>query len=372
MNLKEHYEDIIEKIEKKAKKSYGEKAGNIAEDICKEEFINIREFNAIFKFMTGYSLIDYIKERQMMIAYKTLIDNEEFDSQSAIEISGLDNQNSFGKKFKETFGLTPTEAHSKHNESLYKDPLKWEQLISNEHPKSRPVKESEDKIFGIVRPQYEKIVEVLDYKSLYGFDDLQSEVAFEVSEKYNISIKDAFTLVYDYSEYCRLIDNKVPDEKKLKFLINPRSSQMRRLYFEATGSVFGAFELIEEAEESGINIKKIGSEYLEIYYENHYDDCNLEELLEQIKKFEALGGKDFEEYMELVYNLGFSEEDAARGIPAELEDCDFEEDAWSEFQNETIEQWVKDNDDYNNSEKMMIDYDEDNPYYDDSDTDILE
>ena len=100
MNLKEHFESIIEKIEKKAENPYDQKASNIAENICKEEFINIREFNAIFKFLTDYSIIEYIKERKMMIAYKMLIEAEEFDPQPVIEISGLDNQNSFGKKLK--------------------------------------------------------------------------------------------------------------------------------------------------------------------------------------------------------------------------------------------------------------------------------
>ena len=123
-------------------------------------------------------------------------------------------------------------------------------------------------------------------------------------------------------------------------------------------------ELIEEAEECGCKIGFIDPEYLYVHYEHHY--CELDELLVHIKKFESLGGKDFEEYMQLIH-LGVSERAAAKGIDDSIPETMERED----YTNDLFEKWAAEQTDYANCDRLDKPYDEDNPFYSDDEEDEL-
>ena len=105
-------------------------------------------------------------------------------------------------------------------------------------------------------------------------------------------------------------DLKITKDEAFKYLISSSSKKMKRLYFNITKSVIAAMDLIDEAKESGCNINKVDLEYLNVYYDDLY--CDFDEFLNQIAKFEELGGKDFEEYWDLIYVFGFTPEMAVR------------------------------------------------------------
>lgn len=365
MNLKERFDIIITEIENKATEPYGIKAINIAEDICQNLYINIRDFNAIFKFLTDMSPLDYIRERKMMAAYKIIIEETEYNPDPAIEVSGLENQQSFGKKFKETFNITPKEAFEIKDDTLYTVPLSWDTISTNVLENVNERFETEEIKFGIERTQYNKIMEALDYQALYNLNDIQSEIAFQISKNDNKSLKEAFTLVYEYLHYCECVDNNKTADENAKFLLSVRAKRLKHLYFKVTQSVYGAMELIEEAEDYGCKIGFIDPEYLYVHYEHHF--CELDELLKHIKNFEALGGKDFEEYMQLIH-LGVSEEDAAKGMD-DTYAFDYETitQLMENSENESFEKWAAEQTDYANCEKIDIEYDEDNPCYSNDD-----
>ena len=73
MNAQERFECYISEIEKMAEKSECLKPNKIAEKLIASHGIGIRDINAVFTFLTESSLINYIKERQMMAAYKAII-----------------------------------------------------------------------------------------------------------------------------------------------------------------------------------------------------------------------------------------------------------------------------------------------------------
>ena len=100
MNAKEKIEKIITDAEKMARDNFG-KADEISIEIATTMFMGCRELKDVFKFFTGRSLNEYVKERKMMAAYDYMLRQEKLNIDKAIEISGLDNQSSFGKKFKE-------------------------------------------------------------------------------------------------------------------------------------------------------------------------------------------------------------------------------------------------------------------------------
>jgi hypothetical protein len=97
MNAKEQFDKIIETIEILSNDLDGIKARDIAEHVSSMLGLGCRDVGAIFAFLTGYSLLDYIKERKLMAAYKMLISIPLLDIEGAITVSGYDNQRcSFG------------------------------------------------------------------------------------------------------------------------------------------------------------------------------------------------------------------------------------------------------------------------------------
>lgn len=72
---------------------------DIKASIALNSGLSNRDLNTIFTYLTGRSLKDYITERQMMAAYKDIIEMREFNIDAAIILTGYDNQSSFTKKF---------------------------------------------------------------------------------------------------------------------------------------------------------------------------------------------------------------------------------------------------------------------------------
>ena len=128
MNAKEKIEKIIFDIEELATNDCI-KASEISEIVAANLFMGYRELNDVFKFFTDRSLNEYIKERKMMAAYELLIEQDDFNINQCIDISGLDNQSSFGKKFKEVFGVSPYDAFTAKDQTRCLPPLSWNSIF---------------------------------------------------------------------------------------------------------------------------------------------------------------------------------------------------------------------------------------------------
>ena len=197
MSVKERFNKMMAELERLANAPENLKPRDIAISISRMTGIGYRDLNTVFSYLADTSLLDYIRERQIMAAYKTIISIPMFDVQMAISVSGFDNQSSFGKKFKEVFGLTPKEAHQKKDESLLAEQLTWD-VVSNginlfdkktvcaPKPKTR---------FGIDEKQYKVLQEALDLEALYEFDEQRSEVAFSIFRNDHVPMKSAFDFV---------------------------------------------------------------------------------------------------------------------------------------------------------------------------------
>ena len=140
--------------------------------------------------------------------------------QDAIQISGLSDQPTFDKKFKKTFGMTPTEAYNKKDYSILTARLTWKgssQIEVTERTKENNISDlSNDTVFGLARYRYEEVKEEIELQELYGFYELQSELAYYIYKTYDISLKDSFRFVdeYEYREYTK--ENEEKDEQELK------------------------------------------------------------------------------------------------------------------------------------------------------------
>lgn len=87
MNAKERFNSMIKEIERDAENGQMT-ARAIAQKLCDINFLEYRVLSAIFMYLTGFSLLEYIKERKMMSAYKMLISCPLLNIEAAIVVSG--------------------------------------------------------------------------------------------------------------------------------------------------------------------------------------------------------------------------------------------------------------------------------------------
>ena len=150
MNVKERFNNMIEQIEKIISNGNCLKPRDVAKRIAASQVMSFRDLNTIFQYLTGHSLLDYIRERQLMESYSMLISIPVFDVEMAITVSGYDNQSSFSKKFKQYFGVTPKEAFLGKDETKLKPATKWDMLSAiNAKAVESAVPKHEDAKFGI-------------------------------------------------------------------------------------------------------------------------------------------------------------------------------------------------------------------------------
>ena len=320
MNVKEKFEKIIIDIENFVQND-SRKASNISEQIAFNMLMGYRELNDVFKFFTNRSLNEYVKERKMMAAYELILTQDEMNVDNAIEISGLDNQSSFGKKFKEVFGMTPQAAFSKKDKTKLLPPLSWESLSSIEG-QTNGIHSAEHNMtdcYGVTFEQYNNILQAQEYQALYDFNDAQSLTAFKIHESENVPLKDAYSFVEDYLHYMECINIKYDESKELEFLLSVSSKKIKEIYFSVAESISEAMDIIETAKENGYSLTKKHIYYLSVYCKDPY--CYFDEFLQQVERFEELNGNDFEEYWEMIYLWRFSPEDAVKGYNDSLDEC---------------------------------------------------
>ncbi len=375
MNAREKFEKIITDVELYIGESYREKEIDIAKMIAKDMLMGIRELSEVFKFLTGDSLIYYIKGRKMMTAYRSLICNNKLNIEMAIDISGLGNHSSFATKFKAIFGMTPTEAFEKKDKSKIVEPLSWS-AISSSNLDSLVDKSTDEEgsnmIFGIKAEQYNKIVEAQEYQALYDLSAFQSEIAFKIAKKDDVTLKESFELVYNYIDYIKYIKGETSfKDELLDILLTSKTKKLRYLFFNVTNSVSGALVLIDEAEECDCDIYTLDLEALYIYYKEPL--CDFEEFLSNLEDFNTYGGTDFEEYYDLIHTYGFSSEAAAKRTNVTDEELDREEEVrnWIFEKTDSIfDKWAEEETDF--SDKIDEEYDSDNPCYSDEEDEDIE
>lgn len=263
MNAQKRFECYISEIEKMAEKSECLKASEIAEELISSHGIGIRDINAVFTFLTESSLIYYIRERQMMAAYKAIISSEKFNAEIGISITGYSDQSAFGKAFKQRFGMTPKEAFEKKDLSKYIEKLTWDALAKDavlfEHTeiKVKPVKMR----FGISEEQYRIANYAADLQVLFDLDDYQSEKAFELAGIINIDMKLAFEFISEYC-LCFIMDNELSLSES-SFLMD-----VAKVYFNVVQNVYQAWDLVDVIKKYHYKVSDFSPAFLQMYHEN--------------------------------------------------------------------------------------------------------
>lgn len=123
MKIVERFNSMINMIENAVFSEKSLKATEIKMETAQYCGLSLRDLNTVFTYLTDSSLLEYIKGRQIMAAYSVIISMKQFDIEKAIDISGYDNQSSFGKRFKEVFGMSPKSAFRKKDKTKLVGPL---------------------------------------------------------------------------------------------------------------------------------------------------------------------------------------------------------------------------------------------------------
>lgn len=204
MKISEKYNKIINEIEYSVRNEYADlTAKEQLEKIAQNNGYpssDLRYFNTAFQFLTETLPWDYIKRRRLMYAYEVLINQEVYEVEKAILIAGYDNQNSFTKKFRSEFDITPRQAWKKKNKELLQSPMFWDVLegVDMNMDNVANVIEPEQTILGIDVKIYDKFVEFQNMCTTYGVRAEQGESAYAIAEKYDLDLDKAFDYVSNY------------------------------------------------------------------------------------------------------------------------------------------------------------------------------
>ena len=212
VNAKENFNKTIWKIEDLAADD-SLNSQDISEKITDLNNLTLRDMATVFKYLTGGTLLEYIKLRKMMASYLFLINGETRNISGAVGKSGLSDQPSYTKAFKSIFGLTPKEAYLKKDPKLFREPLTWDAL-SLEDISLFPVKEHPAELkssrFGIEEAKLSKAAEAMNLEAFYDFSPLMSQYAFDLAEKTGKPMKETFRFVDSFREMVE--PTKEPDE----------------------------------------------------------------------------------------------------------------------------------------------------------------
>ena len=200
MNAKEKYDNVINLIEDQILEAESLKPIDIATSITKNIGIALRDLASVFLFFTDNSLISYIRDRQLMAAYRIIIDSKEFIISDAISFTGYSDQPTFTKAFRKLFDMTPKEAWNLKDDSKIKPPLFWDNISTSENKRDKA--EEDDmkivEIFGMKPEKFAALTEALALKTIYGFDQQQCEMAVDLARRYKTPLKEAFSFVDDF------------------------------------------------------------------------------------------------------------------------------------------------------------------------------
>ena len=375
MNAKDRFNDVIRHIEERAFSGEYRRAGEIAEEVCRMTGLGIREINAVFIFLTGGPLLEYIKDRKMMAAYSELIKGERFDVSRALEIAGYDNQSSFGKRFRERFGMTPSEAYARKAASMFRKPSTWDHISADRELPAEvlsEVKSVSHTVFGIDRERYARIQQAEDYKVLFGMDEVQSEVAFRLAEAEHADMLAAFEFVEEFvREFC--LDREhcfTMSQRQLEKAIGERRDLLP-LCLELGHTVYRAAYIAKVLGYYKLKVSEVPLEDLKHF---HWGEESFSDFMEKYIHYYRAGRQvPIEEFLDLVYGENLEPELAAYGedwmdvLGGGIENMGREmylmHREYEEF-DPIFEKWADEETNYANTERFDHEPDMDNLAYD--------
>lgn len=376
MNAKDRYNEIIAEIEKGACDE-NIRTDEIVRYISKKFGYDMRELNSLFSFMTGDTMLAYIKGRKLMAAYRLIITSDKSSKETmplAVSVSGYNDQSAFCHKFSDYFKMKPTEAYKLKDTSLVTNPQMWDDISFDcTFPDLKEDEMKSKTKFGLPQEIFDKIIEAYELENLYSFSPMFSQIAFELSEELSLPL----TITFSFADKIRDCGNEFEDEEYDDDGLTP-DGRMREiacdpfiqyLYFECNLSPEFAFDLMDRCYKyTKEDLMKMEKELIRSYamlneyihfdtykaaYEYYYQNAN-----------EAYEDEDFENYLDYIC-AGMPKEEAFKEIipSGELYDYCDENAKISDMLSDVLDLYEDDNE-YFTSNEYIEDFNEDEYYYD--------
>ncbi len=314
MNAEQRFDALTDLIEQEVSKRYSKPAAYIAQDVCAVLGMGIREVNAVFSFLAGVPLLEYIRERKLMASYRLLITQDEQDINAALEVAGYDNQSSFTKSFRKRFGMTPGQAFKKRQANLYKNPLKWKQLSQDDAPELEVPAEVvpiEQARFGLEEQEFAKIILAAGLQELMNLNDAAANVAYRLANRKDIDMLAAFEFVLEimqeeFPENAQSTLTEIQLEKTLK-----GKDTLIHLCARYGYSVHRAKQIMATMGYCGFNPAEVPDEVMDCFDPQFW---TITEYMQLYRRYVDAGGcVPYSGFLDAVYDDNEFVEDAAIG-----------------------------------------------------------
>lgn len=381
MNAKERYNKIILDIEEKAQDPFVS-SSDLAMAVAADNFMSLREINTVTKFLFDDLLLNYIRQRKMMAAYRYLVSGESMDITGAVDIADLGTHSSFDRGFKKAFGITPKEAYRNKDLSLFVQPLTWDVIsCETENPfvaEEEVTQMDNVSIFGISKEQYAKAIEATDLAELYGFDSQMSNCAFELADSLGRSMKDTFRYVSELLEAGVGIRETANDETSFvmeAFIADASDPLMQFLFFDCDLHVDSAYELMDRLHFSDEKFMATDPILLHLYAKT--PEMRFDYFVNAMAYYNEHADQNYDE-MDLMFYfrkicMGVPKEEAFEqllpmGDVQEPDDVDYEEEMKMEeyYRNDSIERMAEEDARWA-GQRIDLEGDPDNAAYDEDD-----
>lgn len=378
MTAKEKYDSIIQEIENSISSQLGKKAGYIAEKLAQQQGCSLRDLSATFSFLTGQPLIGYIRQRQMMAAYRCILDSSAYDFNEAISYTGCADQSAFNKLFKQCFQITPKQASRDKNSALLLPAMTWEAISATETViggTEEVQTVNVDTLFGIEKEKVAKLTEALDCQGIYGFNLAQSEAAYELAERLKAPMKDCFEFVDDYCIQA-FSDSNQEEVDAARMKENILATEfLARICLRYDLSVSQGMDVLTEFASIGLDMETLDPRVVELYLEGDFDIRTFWRVYNWGLDHELILGK-MEEFLKQAA-ANWPNLDVALALTDDLVCDDGDMTIMShnveEFRRETGYELEHGETDFSHYERFDEEYDEENLGYDDDEgTDGIE
>lgn len=154
------------------------------------------DIGTIFSYISDQSMISYIRNRKLTMAYNDLKSNRATIADIAFKY-GYSDQAAFTKAFKNLFGTTPKKLTNVDDDKL-QNRLTLKMILSGDEKMEERQYTYSNNIDNGNAQFFNFYKQIRDLSAVYGFNDELTNICIALKEKYEFKLKDAFEFLDEY------------------------------------------------------------------------------------------------------------------------------------------------------------------------------
>ena len=196
MTLQEKFDGVIDCIEKLV--NAGE--GDVPQALSRETGLNLRLIGDAFQFITGMTLIKYIRQRRLVKALQKRFDFD-LPIEQIVSAAGFSDAAAFSKACKNEFDMSPSQITQGVLANYVK--LSFAQLTDGKDATKVEndtliTAKKKDSICGLSAEQFAEVKQELEIGAIYGLDDEEAEFVYHLALYCEISTAQAADFYDDF------------------------------------------------------------------------------------------------------------------------------------------------------------------------------